>query len=61
MNFLEKKITAAKSVQIFAFSKTNLFHSQTLPLRDGSNLLECTKHAMPGKNAYHEKLQSKNL
>ena len=31
--FREKKITAAKSVQIFSFSKTNLFHSQTLPLR----------------------------
>ena len=32
MNFSEKEIRAAKSVQIFAFSKTNLFHSQTLPL-----------------------------
>ena len=32
MNFSEKNITAAKSVQIFAFFKTNLLHLQTLPL-----------------------------
>ena len=36
--FFRKKITAAKSVQNFAFSKTNLFHSQTLPLRHSSGI-----------------------
>ena len=40
MNFSEKKITVAKSVQIFASFKTNLLHSQTRDVPNPNNSTE---------------------